>query len=63
MGLVGKIMKPVIPYKGGYEYDAFSRFARKVLSFRPGTRRWLKRKFWKRARKTLRLRMKNNLVE
>jgi hypothetical protein len=50
--------KPIVPLKSGDEEDAFSRKARKLLSFKSGTRKEIKRKFWRRARKILRL--KNN---
>ena len=39
-----------IPTKGGDEVDAFSKRARKWLSWRPGQRKHLKRKYNKRFR-------------
>jgi len=45
-----------IPTKGGDEHDAFSRFKR-VLHWRPGERKAIKRGFNKRARKLARLRV------
>lgn len=36
--------------KGGDEWDAFSRKARKFLRFKPGIRAAIKRRFWKRVR-------------
>jgi hypothetical protein len=56
-------MKPIVPTKGGSEEDAFSRRARKLLSFRPGERNYLKRKYNKRTRKTLRLENENEYVD
>ena len=39
-----------IPMKGGGEYDAFTSW-RKVLRWRPGLRKWWKRRYNKRVRK------------
>ena len=47
---------PVVPLRNGDEVDAFSRRARRWLSFKAGQRKEIKRKVWKRARKILRLR-------
>jgi hypothetical protein len=44
----------------GDEFDAFSRKARAVLSFRPGERKAIKRKFWKRQRADSNLRVRND---
>jgi hypothetical protein len=38
-------------YRGGDEFDAFSRRSRRLLSWRPGHVKLLKRAFWKRARR------------
>ena len=38
-------------YKGGDECDAFSRRSRRMLSWKPGELRAIKRRFWKRNRK------------
>jgi hypothetical protein len=51
--------KPIVPLKSGDEVDAFSRKARKWLSFKPGTRKEIKHRFWRRARKILRLKSKD----
>jgi hypothetical protein len=48
-------MKPLVPLKSADEVDAFSRKARKWLSFKSGTRKEIKHRFWRRARKILRL--------
>jgi hypothetical protein len=37
--------------KGGDEFDALTNNWRQVLSFRPGQRQAVKRKFWKRERR------------
>ncbi len=39
-------------YKGGDECDAFSRRSRRILSWKPGELRTIKRRYWKRTRKT-----------
>jgi hypothetical protein len=36
---------------GGDEWDAFSRRARRLLRWRPGAIKEIKRRFWKRERK------------
>jgi hypothetical protein len=41
--------KPEIPLRGGMEYDALTRW-RKFQAWRAGQRKWVKRKFRKRAR-------------
>jgi hypothetical protein len=38
-------------YKGGDECDAFSRRSRRLLNWRKGELRLIKRRFWKRDRK------------
>ena len=54
-------MKPIVPLKSADEVDTFSRKARKWLSFRAGQRKEIKRKFWRRARKILRLKNEEDL--
>lgn len=44
-----------IPQRGGDEYDAFSQKARRMLHWRPGVLRAIKRRYWKRVRKFARL--------
>ena len=39
-----------IPLKGGDEYDALTRY-RKLIKWRSGIRKWLKKKYNKRLRK------------
>ena len=39
-------------YKGGDECDAFSRRSRRILSWKRGELRAIKRGYWKRTRKT-----------
>jgi hypothetical protein len=51
----------IVPLKSGDEVDAFSRRARKWLSFKPGRRKEIKSKFWRRARKILRLKDKDEV--
>lgn len=40
--------------RSGDEFDAFSRRARRLLRWRPGRRRYIKRQFAKRMRKAAR---------
>lgn len=55
-------MKPVVPLKGGEEYDAFTRW-RRFLRWRAGDRRKIKRRFWKRARRLLKAQEKPDDVQ
>jgi hypothetical protein len=41
-------------YKGGDECDAFSRGSRRILGWRRGALRAIKRRFWKRNRRIAR---------
>ena len=41
-------------YKGGDECDAFSRLSRRILSWKRGELRGIRRRFWKRTRKNIR---------
>jgi len=41
-------------YRGGDECDAFSRRSRRILGWKRGELRAIKRRFWKRARTTAR---------
>lgn len=41
-------------YVGGDERDAFSRRSRRILGWKKGELRAIKRRFWKRARKSVR---------
>lgn len=61
MELATKINHPV-GMKGGNEIDAFSPRSRKVMSFEPGRRAGLKRKYWKRARKAAKAEVGNEVV-
>ena len=40
-------------YKGGDECDAFSRRSRRILFWKRGELRIIKRRYWKRTRKTI----------
>jgi hypothetical protein len=51
----------LVPSNSGDEVDAFSRKARKWLSFRSGQRKEIKHKFWRRARKILKLKDKDEI--
>jgi len=39
-------------YKGGDECDAFSRGSRRIIYWKRGALRTIKRRYWKRTRKT-----------
>jgi len=41
-------------YRGGDECDAFSRRSRRIICWKRGELRTIKRRFWKRDRKTVR---------
>jgi hypothetical protein len=50
-------------YLSAAEWDAFSRRARRIVPFRPGEIRYLKRKFWKRQRKEAKATATDGLVD
>jgi hypothetical protein len=47
-------------WRGGDECDAFARFTRRVIRFRRGYLRKLKRQYWKRMRKHARVELRGS---
>jgi hypothetical protein len=47
-------------WRGGDECDAFARFSRRVIRFRRGYLKKLKRQYWKRMRKQARVELRGS---